>query len=446
MPKQLALFICVIFILWLFSRDRKFRPMTSWALWVVFLWLIIIGSRPVSLWFNLGVTLDSVDVYLEGSPLDRNVFILLIVTGLVVLFRREVNWSVIFYTNRWLFLFVAYCGISFIWSDYPLVSLKRWIKDIGNIVMILIIFTETDIVQATKAIFSRYTSLVIPLSVVFNKYFPEFGRHYNRWSGEPYYSGITTTKNSLGILFVFCGLYLGWELIEMRTPNEGETDKTDLFGRVVLSTMLLWQLFIAQSATAIVSLMIGIGILVFMRMPFFKRQVEYLGMYSLGVILLIIFYYSFFLKTVTEVLGRDDTLTGRTFLWADVLSVPINPLIGTGFKSFWLGPRLHRLSELYYWQPVQAHNGYLETYLNLGWIGVCLLIGMIISTGIKLKKELILGSNYGILLFSFLVVAIFHNVTEASFNALSLTWFILLTAALYYPPSKDQFILPQDEL
>jgi hypothetical protein len=27
------------------------------------------------------------------------------------------------------------------------------------------------------------------------------------------------------------------------------------------------------------------------------------------------------------------------------------------------------------WQPNQANNGYLETYLKLGWIGVILLAG-----------------------------------------------------------------------
>jgi hypothetical protein len=55
---------------------------------------------------------------------------------------------------------------------------------------------------------------------------------------------------------------------------------------------------------------------------------------------------------------------------------------------------------------------------------------MIISTGSKLKKELLLGSSFGILCFSFLVVVVFYSWTEALFNQLSIVWLIMLMAAL----------------
>ncbi len=434
MPRYLALFMCLVFILWLFSRDQKFRPMTSGTLWIVLLWVMIIGSRPVSLWFNFGNTLGSIDIYLEGSPLDRNIFMLLIAAGFVVLLRRGVSWVEIISNNRWFFAFFAYCAISILWSDYYFVSLKRWVKDFGNIVIIIIIITETNVVQATKAVFSRYVSLAIPLSVIFNRYYPEFSRHFNRWSGLPSYSGITTNKNELGIVLTFCGLFLVWDVIEMKTSDHGDVDRTDLFGRSILIIMVLWQLIVAHSATAFISFMIGICILFCMQMPIFKRQIRYFGTYSLVAILFIYLYYSFFLNAVTEAVGRDDTFTGRTLLWADVLKVPINSLLGTGYKSFWLGPRLRRISELYYWQPNQAHNGYLETYLNLGFVGVSLLTATIIATGHKIKKILIRNNGIGKLIFTYFIVALFYNLTEAMFNSLNLIWFVFIYAALYYSP------------
>ena len=82
--------------------------------------------------------------------------------------------------------------------------------------------------------------------------------------------------------------------------------------------MVLWQLIVAHSATAFISFMIGICILFCMQMPIFKRQIRYFGTYSLVAILFIYLYYSFFLNAVTEAVGRDDTFTGRTLLWADV--------------------------------------------------------------------------------------------------------------------------------
>src|SRR5436190_11655874 len=155
MTRQLALLICVSFIAWLFARDRRLRPMTSGALWIPLVWILIIASRPVSFWIGGGILIDKPDDYVDGSPVDRNVFFLLIATGLVVLFRRGVNWSDLIGNNRCLFAFFFFCGISAIWSDYPFVSFKRWIKDLGNVVMILVILTEKDPVQAFRAVFAR---------------------------------------------------------------------------------------------------------------------------------------------------------------------------------------------------------------------------------------------------------------------------------------------------
>jgi hypothetical protein len=60
-------------------------------------------------------------------------------------------------------------------------------------------------------------------------------------------------------------------------------------------------------------------------------------------------------------------------------------------------------------------------------------MALIVSTGSKLKKELLLGSSYGTLCFSFLVAAVFYNWTEAVFSGLSLVWITLLIAVLNYP-------------
>src|SRR3984893_16756181 len=77
--------------------------------------------------------------------------------------------------------------------------------------------------------------------------------------------------------------------------------------------------------------------------------------------------------------GRDPTLTGRSNIWKAVLSTNTNPLIGTGYESFWLGPRLNHVWQLA-GQVNEAHNGYLEIYLTLGLVGVFLLFLFIIAS------------------------------------------------------------------
>ena len=421
-------------MLWLSTRDRKLRPMSSAALWIPLLWFLILGSRPVSYWFGAGLRVETPDDYLDGSPFDRIVFLLLLAMGIVVLVRRGVNWRRIFLSNRWVFAFFLYCAVSIIWSDYPFVSFKRWIKDLGNVVMVLIILTEKDRVKATRAVLARFTYITIPLSIVLIKYYGELGRYLNS-TWQTSYCGVTMEKNALGCIAFLSGIFLVWDLMEKRTSQEVKADRTDLLNRMVLLSMVCWLLVKAQSSTSLVCFVLGLCIMLAMRLPFARLQVRYLGGYALGTVFLVLLFYA--VPAVREglvaFLGKDMTLTGRTDIWTDLLRERINPLLGTGYQSFWLGPRVEHYWAKWVFHPNQAHNGYLETYINGGLIGVCLLMTMIVSTGSNLRKDLLLGSSYGTLRFSFFVTVICYNWTEAMFNRLTPIWFVLLIAALNYP-------------
>jgi O-antigen ligase len=78
----------------------------------------------------------------------------------------------------------------------------------------------------------------------------------------------------------------------------------------------------------------------------------------------------------------------------------------------------------------QAHNGYLEIYLNLGWIGVLCLIVLLIDAYRKIfaayRKNLYQNSLW----LCYFVVALLHNLTEAEFRLLSPLWIILLLGIL----------------
>lgn len=435
MPKIIGLSLCAAFILWHFIRDQKLRPMTSWGLWVTLPWIMLVGSRSLFSWS--GGQIDDLstdtDTLLEGSPLDRNTLILLIVLGALTLWRRKPDWHKIMDSNRWFFVFFIYCGISIIWSDFPFVSFKRWIKELGNIIMVLIILTETNPVQATRAVFARYTYFAIPLSVALIILFPDIGSYMGS-DMETLYGGVATNKNTLGIITFICGLFLIWDMFHVRSADGRKSDMPDILSRVLLLMMVAWLIYLAHSLTSLVCLILGTGILLFMKFPSFRRQFRFFGVYSLvaGYVVFIL-YYSGILQVLVKISGRDMTLTGRTDLWADILRESINPLVGTGYQSFWLGTRADFLWEKYYFHPTQAHNGYLEIYLNGGWIGVLLLMAMIVATGSKLKKSLLLERSFGILLVAFLVTAVCYNWTEARFSNLNLLWVLLSLAALYNP-------------
>lgn len=435
---MLPLLAAVLFaglIVWLLGRDRARRTGVSGGLWLPVMWLLVIGSRPVSQWFEGSLEMETPEQYLKGSPFDMVIFLSLIVGGVLVLMQRRINWQKLASNNTWLVLFFLYWLVSVAWSDYPFVGFKRWIKDLGNLVMVLVILTEADPVQAVRAAFLRCAYVLIPLSVLFIKYYPEYGRYYNPWTWTAVYCGVTTEKNALGCLVLVCGLFLIWELFGMRFRSSGRAEKAEMFSKGLLLLMSFWLLSKANSSTALVCLVLGAGLVFVLRFPFALRHVRHLGAYTLTVAMVLLFVYAVpgVLSTILGMLGEDLTLTGRTDLWKDLLSEPINPLLGTGYQTFWLGERAELLWEKYYFHPNQAHNGYIETYLNGGFLGVACLLALLVAAGGRIKNELLARLDFAKVRFASLVIGVFYNWTEAVFNRLSLVWFIILLAAVNFP-------------
>jgi exopolysaccharide production protein ExoQ len=83
---------------------------------------------------------------------------------------------------------------------------------------------------------------------------------------------------------------------------------------------------------------------------------------------------------LTGVLGKDATLTGRTVLWQIALNeIGKRPFFGTGYYAFWLQGNLlaesiWRFFSIESRMGFSFHDTYLEFAVELGWIGVALLV------------------------------------------------------------------------
>lgn len=438
MSPKIALLLYILFILFLYKIDFKCKSMVSHSLWIPSLWMIIIGSRHVSQWLNLGTPIETSKDFLTGSPIDRNVYFLLIIAGLFSLIIKKISWSQIFKRNVWIFLLFLYSGISVLWSEFPFVSFKRWIKLSGNFVMILIVLTEYDPVESLKTMISRCAYVLIPLSILFIKYFPHIGRTYDPWTGAQAFCGVTDSKNMLGNLCLVCGLFFFWNILTIWRKKNSYLDKKEFFINVLFLLMILWLFLKINSITSSTCLVIGISVIFGLGFSLAKRNIKQITIYFfLIIILFLVLDLLFDLKYIfLSSVGRDMTLTGRTELWKEVINMDINPLIGTGYYSFWLGNRLEKLWSKFWWRPNQAHNGYLEIYLNLGLIGLFLLIGVIVSTYNKILKNLFYNFDYGRFQLAILIMSLVYNFTEAAFRGLHIIWFIFLLISMDVPHIK----------
>jgi O-antigen ligase len=361
------------------------------------------------------------------------VFAILIVSAARVVYRRRVRIANFVSNNQWLTVFFVYCFLAILWSDFPFVAFKRWTKILGHPLMVLVLMTEPNFEEAFICLFKRCAYVLIPGSVLCIKYYLEIGRGYDPWSGAPFNMGLTTNKNELGYVCLILGLFLFWDLLKTWRMKAGMARRNELLLILSLLSLNSWLLWMAHSSTSLVSLLVGVLVVAFLGLKSINRQ--RVGTYTLiAATLFMVCELGFGLSgEVIKLLGKDPTLTDRTKIWHDVLQIPINPVLGAGFESFWLGERRERMWAKWDWQPNQAHNGYLETYLNLGLIGLFILVALILATFWKSRRELLNNFEFGRFRLGFLAAVVVYNWTEASFKALSFMWFVFFIIAIDYP-------------
>ena len=429
-PPYIALLLGISFIIFLFCNDKRNASVSN-ALWIPLMWLLIIGSRPLAQWLNPKpvVAVGTEAALMSGSPIDRAVFTILIIASIFILSSRKINWSQFLTGNAWIILLFCYCAVSILWSDFPFVSLKRWIKAVGTFLMVLVVLSDSNPVQAAMIIIRRCAFILVPLSIVFIKYYPSIGRYYSPW-GFQMCRGVTTTKNVLGSLCLVFAFYFFWNLFRAYRQEKLVSDKKEVIISILFLIMISWLITKAYSAACVASLAVAVCFI--MGISVKGEKVRFFGVNLLFVLFIfLVFQLSFdFIALSISKLGREMTFTGRIDLWKDVLSMTTNPLSGTGYESFWLGDRMIKLWENHWWKPNQAHNGYIEIYINLGLIGLFLLLGVIGSAYKRIRRTLGSDFNYGRFQVGFLAIVLIYNITEASFKGISIVWFVFLLIAV----------------
>jgi O-antigen ligase len=435
MSPSIATPACLALIFWLLYRDAKTHPRVSVALWVPTIWVGIMSSKPVVYWFESKGGNDlSLDTYLDGNPVDRVILLALLGLAFGILMQRRLRWDAVFHNNKWLCAFYVYLIFCVLWSDYPFVSFKRYVKDVGNLLMILVILTDREPDEALRRTFVRCAYILIPLSVLFIKYYPDVGRYYHQWTYETCYSGVTNNKNSLGRLAMVSGLFLLWSMVDTQKMSGLARKIKNVLPELLGLAMSLWLLKIAGSSTALGSFLVASVVYFGYRMSREKARLNSLiwCTYAIAIFSAVVLLVPGLRAIAAESLGRDATLTTRTDIWEAVLDMGTNPLLGTGYASVWLTTDGWKLAQEL--DIPHAHNGYLETYLNSGFIGVFLLIGLLVVAAKRAARLLAVGGATGPLYMSLLLCGIVYNYTEVTFNNNNVVGLLVWLVAFQFRP------------
>jgi exopolysaccharide production protein ExoQ len=432
MPRQLAVLIFVLFIAWLWREDNKTRPTLSKALWIPLIWLLLLGSRPLSWWcwffFNIGGSSSE----MEGNSIDRIFYSVLILISLLIVKRRGVSWSDVFGGSLGFVLFYLFLAATILWSPFPIPTLKRWIKEIGAIPVLLIILTDANPIEAIKVVFTRCAYVIFSFSVLAIKYIPEIGREYHH-SGGAEIRGIAPQKNSLGESVMVFGLVVLWQLLESRGKTLKDYFKRPNLQFAIVFVMGLWLLKQCNSMTSILCFAVGGGLLLSTKLDWLNSRRS--GMVWFCFVAVPAFFILDKLFQISgpllELVGRNPTLTNRTEIWDAVKHTPVNPIWGCGYLNYWdFIPTVeingHQVG------LKTAHNGYLEIFLDGGALGVFFLTLMLLNVGINRAKSFVRNHPLGVIGLSFFCMTLLNNVSESIFARRSPLWCAFLMVAIGY--------------
>ncbi|HEY0704519.1 MAG TPA: O-antigen ligase family protein, partial [Candidatus Acidoferrales bacterium] len=192
----------------------------------------------------------------------------------------------------------------------------------------------------------------------------------------------------------------------------------------------------AHSATSVICFLLGAGLMFVTDMDFIKKRPGRVLALSLGVVLIGGLGLLFGGTAVSESLGRGGGLSGRTDIWSCSIATAGNPVIGSGFESFWnanaskvnycLQRRGFRdLSNLN-----SAHDGYLQIYLDLGLVGLFLIVLILISGYRYASKAFKDNPEFASLMLASIATATFYSITEVGFRILAPSWIFLLLGVI----------------
>lgn len=279
--------------------------------------------------------------------------------------------------GRWFFALPAMCYLSALWADNWWAAVRY-----GNLIGL------TMIIAAAFAI--RLSPRQIAVVVLLSQGALAIGSAVTMtsvWIGgiEGGYAlvGVFPHKNVLAQRMVFLCVA---SLAILLTPGYRHLWRLIAIGAMALALFLIAQ---AMSATAVILLLGAIPMAIILGLVWRPagyvrglRPAIVMGgimLATLGSLLIFNVYQIDPVNDGLEVFGKDETLTGRTVIWATGNKVITeNPLLGVGAGNFWHAdnPTAVRLADRFWVANgnFRFHNAYYEVTVHLGLLGLAVAL------------------------------------------------------------------------
>ena len=274
-----------------------------------------------------------------------------------------------------LFSYLAFAGASVLWAFSPDRSFIRYIQQVMIVTSVVLPAMMAD----RRVDLMRSLFLCFAFALILNLYFVLQGSvtiaRYASGLVNIGYQGYFEGKNYLGECATLAFLLALYEIFQRGWRRA--------FGAVIAVIAVLL-VYLSDSKTAF-----GLAIIC-PPLAWLTLLIKRITRISPAIILLTVPLCWILLASVSNfsferlgyMLYGDSSLTGRTVIWDFVRNeIAQRPLLGWGYQSFWFVPGSPSLEAPGWVKGMpNAHNGYYDTQLELGYVGLAFLLVFIVAT------------------------------------------------------------------
>ena len=323
-----------------------------------------------------------------------------------------------------LLMFCAFAWASTIWSIEPGVTIWRSLMLIGAAAAGWYIGERFSLQQIAMIVASvaAVGTVASYLALAIVPHLATMTGNQHAWSGVYY------NRNELGL--VLSGGILTSGFLLTRTPGRARIAE--------LVAICAEAFLLAKSGNRTGPMALGGALLACLivfavrRYAKSKLVVFWASVLSLGTILIGFGAIEWQWKRIVAFVGRNITLSSRSFLWrVDRAFIGMKPWGGWGFESFWSNTLMQKyVVYILKHFPYDAHNGYYEVGLGLGWIGVALLAGFLGITLYRAFTHAWRGRDIiSLWPLAFLLFILAANFTESLFVSSEAFWVVTVAVA-----------------
>jgi exopolysaccharide production protein ExoQ len=328
-----------------------------------------------------------------------------------------------------LLAYLAFAGASVLWAFRPEISFIRFVQQamiITSIVLPTMLAART--VDMTRGLFLCFgSSVILNLPFVFagSVTIVQYGSIGDVNIG---YQGYFLGKNYLGECATVAFLLA---LHEVRHPGARRVSG------IIAATIAILLVFLSDSKTALgLALISPVLAVVTLTVRKITRISPAIILLSIPVCYVVVSNVSNFnVYRISYMLYGDSTFTGRSIIWDFAQhEIDRSPLVGWGYQSFWLiGPDAPSIVDAPGWVKMMpnAHNGYYDTMLEMGYIGLALLLVFIIATLHAIGRVADRDPARALLLLSLVLYVITYNFLESLWmRGFEFLWVLFIIVAV----------------